>query len=69
MNMYKIFNETDNNKLSKLKKQKSSIYIWKEYTNELYIPYLEFSHEKNKLFLDDKIINNPDIFGIIMAYY
>ena len=44
----KIINETDNNNLLKLKKQKSSIYIGKQYTNELYIPYLEFSHENNK---------------------
>ena len=58
----RILNETDNNKLSKLKKQKSSIYIGKDYTNELYIPYLEFSQEYNTLYLDDKIINNTEIF-------
>ena len=57
-----IHNETDNNKLSILKKQKSGIYIGKQYTNELYIPYLEFSHENNKLYLDDKIINNSETF-------
>ena len=64
LNEYKkeIFDETDNNKLSKLKKQKSCIYIGKQYTNELYIPYLEFSHENNKLYLDDKIIHNTEKF-------
>ena len=57
-----IFDEKDNNKLPKFKKQKSSIYIGKQYTNELYIPYLEFSHENNKLYLDDKIIHNTEKF-------
>ena len=58
----KIINETDNNNLLKLKKQKSSIYIGKEYTNELYIPYLEFSNENNSLYLNDKTINNTEEF-------
>ncbi len=66
-----ILNETDNNKLSKLKKQKSCIYIGKQYSNELYIQYLEFSHENNELYLDDKIINNNEKFleSLWPAYY
>ena len=52
----------NSNNENEIKKEISKIYLGKNFTQEFYIPYLEFSHNSNSLFLNGKKISSKEQF-------
>ena len=46
--------------INEIKNKISSIYIGRQFTKELFIPYLEFSYGNNLLYLNNKTIDNKE---------
>ena len=55
-------NNDEDLELKNNKKEKYKYYIGKNYTKELNIPYLEFSHKTNKLYIENEEIKSTKQF-------